>query len=179
MTVAFELNPQGSIHSCKKIPRRIRERGPSARAMAVVQDPVPEIRSLAGDHVEVTGTLDDVRATVLRGSVFVGPLHGGTGQKNKILRARATALPIVATPGSVTGLESQDGEDLLVAKYPDDLAAACAGLLESAHLWRSIGKAERRTALDTYTVERRPHMTQDLLERALRCEFPNASAAPS
>ena len=109
----------------------------------------------------------------------LAPSTGATGQRNRILQAWSTAAPVVATPVSATGVEPHDGENLLVAKRPDDLAAACAGLLESADLRRSIGEAGRRIALDPYIVEERLHKTQDIPERALHGEFPNASAAPS
>lgn len=176
-TMTFAPNVEGALNLVQNILPRVRERVPGARAMIVGRNPVPEIRALACDHVEVTGTVDDIRATVLRGSVFVCPLLGGTGQKNKILQAWSMAMPIVATPVSVTGLEAHDGANMLIAKSPDAFAEACAKLLGSSELRRSIGEAGRRTALDVYSVERRLDVTQDLLERAVRGEFRSARAA--
>lgn len=176
-TMTFGPNVEGALHLANAVMPALRKRVPDARAMIVGRNPLPEVRAVASDSIVVTGTVDDVRATVLEGSVFVCPLLGGTGQKNKILQAWSMAMPIVATPVSVTGLDARHGENILLAEGADDFAAACAELLESEELRRKIGEEGRRTALDVYSVERRLDVTQDLLERAVAGAFSNRAMA--
>lgn len=167
-TMTFGPNIEGALHLGRAIMPLLRERVPEARAMIVGRNPVPEVRALASDSIEVTGTVEDVRATVLRGSVSVCPLLGGTGQKNKILQAWSMAMPIVATPVSVPGLEAHDGANILLAQSPVAFADACARLLRSPELRAALGRAGRRTALEHYSVERRLDDVQALVERLLQ-----------
>ena len=87
---------------------------PAARLVLVGRDPAPEVRALAGESVEVTGTVDDVRPFLARGTVFACPMRLGSGIKNKILQAWAMARPVVATPASLGGLAAHDEDNLLV-----------------------------------------------------------------
>lgn len=174
-TMSFPPNVDGAINLVRNILPIVQESVPNVKVLLVGRNPSPEVLALASEAVEVTGTVDNVREAVLRGNVSVSPLVGGTGQKNKILQAWSMAMPIVASPVSVTGLEAHHGENILIAEEPAAFAAACVELLRSDAKRRQIGDAGRQTALDYYSVERRLDGAQEILERIVgfRAEGPS------
>lgn len=175
-TMDFGPNVEGALHFGRDIwPRVLRDR-PEARALIVGRNPVPEVVALGSDRLEVTGTVEDVRDAVLRASVFVSPLRGGIGQKNKILQAWSMGIPIVATPISVAGLEARGGENVVLAETPEAFAAACVDLMGDRDKRRRIGDAGRATALRAYSIPAKMDEVEDLLHDLLgRSVSPRAS----
>jgi len=159
-------NAQGVVHFCREVLPRIRDAVPGTRLWIVGKDPGPEVRALAGSGVEVTGFVDDVRPWVRRASLFVSPLVGGTGIKNKILQAWAMEKPVVGTPVSCGGLRVAPDENIRVAPPGPDFARACVELLGDAGRRAALGRAGRRTVLDHYTWDAKADEIEALLGRA-------------
>ena len=93
----FPPNADAAVYFCREIFPRILEDEPKAKLTLVGKGPGPAVRELAGENVEVTGFVDDVRPYLDRSEVFVCPLVSGSGIKNKVLQAWAMGLPVVAT----------------------------------------------------------------------------------
>ena len=166
-TMSFPPNVEGAVYFGESIWPLIQQQLPETRALIIGRNPVPEVKALASDTLEVTGTVDNVRDAVLRASVFVCPLRGGIGQKNKVLQAWSLGLPIVATPISVAGLDARDGENILLAESPADFAAACMSLLKDPAARRRIGAAGRETAVRVYSVAAKMDEVEELLHELL------------
>lgn len=175
-TMTFPPNVEGAVRLARDVLPLVRTEVPEARALLVGRDPVPEVRALASDAVEVTGTVADVRAEVLRGSVFVCPLVSGTGQKNKLLQAWSMGLPVVATTMSTTGLDARSGENVILADETQAIADACVKLLRDPAERRRLGEAGRRTAVEVYSFDRKMGELQELVEGLVDGA---SSAAPS
>ncbi len=122
------------------------------------------------DTVHLTGYVDDIRPVIAGSAACVVPLRQGGGTRLKILEAMALGVPVVSTRKGAEGLDVVDGEHLLLADTPRDLAAATVRLLQDGALraclasqaralverrydWRAIGAAF--TALVEETVARR------------------------
>lgn len=178
-TMSFPPNIEGAVHFVQNVLPLIQAELPDAKAILVGRNPVSEVLALASDAVEVTGTVDDVRANVLRGSVFVSPLLGGVGQKNKILQAWSMAMPIVSTPISVTGLEARDGDNLLLATSAPAFADACVKLVRSREICEALGRSGRRTALDIYSVKRKLDEFEAIVRQTLGAVDPLQDAGTS
>jgi glycosyltransferase involved in cell wall biosynthesis len=149
---------------------RIRAVRPAARFLVVGRDPPPELLELSKPDprtsgVEFTGFVDDVRPYVRRASVFVSPLIGGAGLKNKVLQAWALGKPVIATPMSVGGLDAKDGEELIVAGTPEAFASACLRALGDADLRAKLGAAGRRAAVERCSWESATARLEAELER--------------
>jgi len=127
--------------------------GTRARVTLVGRDPSTEVRALAGDSVEVTGTVADIRPYLARGSVFACPMRLGSGIKNKILQAWAMGRPVVATSQSLGGLRAEDGVNLLVRDDPQAFAQAIARLLKDPAFAATIGASGRATVEREYSWE--------------------------
>jgi glycosyltransferase involved in cell wall biosynthesis len=129
---------------------RVRRRRPDAHLSLVGRDPRPDVLDLGDiEGVHVTGSVPDIRPWLWRAEVYACPMTSGTGIKNKLLEALATASPCVATPLSCQGTALEHERDLLVARDADETAEAILRLFEDADLRRRLGQAGR-----DYVVER-------------------------
>jgi len=102
--------------------------------------------TIAG-QVESMSELYDCRTVV-----FV-PLLGGSGSRVKILEAWAHGVPVVSTSKGAAGLEARAGEHLLIADEPEAFAAACAAVMDSPRLWRSLAEAGHNRIVEAYSWE--------------------------
>lgn len=158
-TMSHVPNVEGMRFFCDKVLPRLRRERPGVRFKIVGRNPTPEVLELAetstqANGVEVTGRVDDVRPHVRAAAVFVCPLIGGAGLKNKVLQAWAMGKAVVATPISLGGLDARDGENVLIARNADELVAACSKLFADPELAERLGAAGRRTVIEQYSWER-------------------------
>jgi polysaccharide biosynthesis protein PslH len=146
----------------------VRQSVPDARVVLVGRDPAPEVRALASDRVCVTGTVDDVRPYLARGTVFACPMRTGSGIKNKILQAWSMARPVVATSASLGGLSARNGVNLLIRDDNEGFANAVIQLIKDSEHAARLGAAGRRTIEAEYAWEQRAAQFEDVLLRAAR-----------
>ena len=85
---------------------------PKLRAPDIVSHPSPK------DSAEVYAP----------GSILAVPLRIASGVRIKILEAWARAVPVVATPAALAGLEVEDGREALMARSPQEFTEAIARL---------------------------------------------------
>jgi polysaccharide biosynthesis protein PslH len=98
----------------------------------VGERPSQLIRRIAGrdQAVRVHGYVEDIARFYEFASVYVCPIRDGGGTKLKLLDAMAHRMPIVAHPRACEGLDVRDGEHLLVAETPKEMALAIRRLIE-------------------------------------------------
>jgi glycosyltransferase involved in cell wall biosynthesis len=134
---------------------QVRRKVPGAKAIIVGRNPSPAIRSLASDHVTVTGTVPDIRPYVRRGTVFVCPMRMGAGIKNKLLQAWAMRKAVVATPMAAGGLNAREGENILLGVDVTSLSAAIIDLLGNPERRRALAMGGYKTVHAEYTWEKK------------------------
>jgi sugar transferase (PEP-CTERM/EpsH1 system associated) len=132
---------------------RLRAARPGARLAIVGRDPAPAVAGLAGDGIEVTGEVPDVRPWLARAAVAVVPLRIGGGTRLKVLEAMAMGKAIAATTMAVEGLGLSDGAEVRLADRPEALAEALGTLLDQPEERRRLGTAARRRAVADYRWE--------------------------
>ena len=128
----------------------LRKAFPRVRFSIVGRRPPPHIRALGEadpDHVEVTGTVDDIRPYLARAQVAVVPVIFGSGIKIKVFEAMAMAKPVVVSTIGAEGLPLVHRENVLIADTPAAIAASCVELLQDADLRRQLGERARATVL--------------------------------
>ena len=145
----------------------VQEAIPDARVVLVGRNPSPEVRALASDRVRVTGTVDDVRPWLARGTVFACPMRLGSGIKNKILQAWAMARPVVATPASLGGLTAQDGVNLLVREDNRGFSDAVIELMRQPARAAQLGAGGRATVEREYAWSQRAVQFEAVLVEAV------------
>jgi glycosyltransferase involved in cell wall biosynthesis len=151
---SYAFNVDAMLYFHAHILPRVRARFPALRLVIVGAQPPPQVQHLAARDplTTVTGFVDDVRPFVWESAVFISPLRGGTGMKNKLLNAMAMAKAIVATPSSAEGLGVRDGEQLLVAQDDAAFADQIARVLNDRALAQRLGNAGRAFVEQCYSV---------------------------
>jgi len=133
---------------------RVLARVPQARFYVVGYGPPPEVRALHdGEHVFITGYVDDLAPWYRGAAVFVSPLLVAGGLLQKVLDALATGVPVVATSVSNHGVGAVPGQHLLVADDPDAFAEAVVRLLEDPAERERLGQAGQQFVQERYSLE--------------------------
>ncbi len=132
----------------------IRSRHPHARFVVVGSNPPPDIRALAGPHIDVLGQIDDaaLERAYAAARVAVAPLRFGAGVKGKVVEALTKGMPIVTTPIGVQGLV---GVDAFVpcSSDPAEMAEAVSRLLAEDAAWLQQSRAQSAHARRYYSLE--------------------------
>lgn len=142
--MSYHANVAAVLHLVHEILPLVRQARPEVRLWIVGKDPTPEVRRLARDGVEVTGTVPDLRPYLRRATVAVVPTVYGAGIQNKVLEAMACGTPVVASSHACSALSAQAGADLLVASEPQEFAGGVLALLRDSDRRETLGAAGRR-----------------------------------
>lgn len=127
--------------------------------------PIEDLR--ANPRVHLTGFLPDLRPTLDEAVACVVPLRSGGGTRLKILEAWAAELPVIATGVGAAGLDARDGEHLLLADTPENLADAAIRLLrEPERIGTPLARRARGLAEQRYDWSAIGARLSDLLESA-------------
>ena len=141
---------------------KIRERVPDALFCIVGMRPTPQVSKLAErPGIMVTGSVPDVRPYLAHAHAAVLPLRIARGIQNKALEAMSMQLPVIATPGAMTGIQAFPGFEPVVNDDPDTLAAAAAHLLGRV---RAPCAAARDCVLERYDWDSNLQRIERLLE---------------
>ncbi len=122
------------------MPHVWRELG-DVRLTLVGQDPPPEVQALAGARVEVAGWVEHLGPVLAGARVAAAPLRFGAGLKLKTVEAMAHGVPVVTTAVGAEGMLAPEGEHLLVADEPHELAARLIAVLRDDALWQRTSDA--------------------------------------
>jgi glycosyltransferase involved in cell wall biosynthesis len=126
---------------------------PTIRLTIVGRDPTPEVRALAdGEWVRVTGRVDDVRGYLGRAAMVVCPMQNGSGIKNKVLEAMASAKCVVASPLAVEGITTAPHE-VAVGKDVLEMARLIIDLMRDPQRRTAMGLAARARVVRDYSWE--------------------------
>lgn len=145
----YRPNEVAALTLVDEVLPRVRAAVTDTHLRLIGADPTPAMERRAGAAVEVTGRVDDAVAELQRARVLVMPLKAGSGTRLKALEAMAAGTVVVSTSTGVAGLGVVDGEHVLLAETPGDLAAAVVRVLTdddlAGHLARSARElVERR-----------------------------------
>jgi sugar transferase (PEP-CTERM/EpsH1 system associated) len=135
---------------------RVRETIPDASLTVVGRSPSSRLRALMQRTlgVEFTGWVDDVRPYVAKSALFIVPLRIGGGTRIKIFEAMAMGKAVISTSIGAEGLPVKNGENIVLADDPGDMAHAVVTLLRDGAERRRLGAASRRFVCDNYSWAR-------------------------
>jgi sugar transferase (PEP-CTERM/EpsH1 system associated) len=148
---------------CHDVLPLIRAEEPRARLSIVGRAPTAAVRALADEHIEVTGTVADVRPFMRKAAIHVVPLRIGGGTRLKIFEAMAMGQAVVSTTIGAEGLPLTDGEHALIADGPRAFADAVVSLLRDARRRHALSAAARQLVVDHYDWS----AAADILDAAL------------
>lgn len=140
----YRANVDGLAWFCRHVWPRVRERLPAATFGLIGRNPAPAVRGLDGiPGVRVIGAVPDIRPYLSAAKFVIAPLRIARGIQNKVLEAMAMQRAVLASPAAAEGIDVTDGEELLVARSPQEWAASFCRLCEDAPLREKIGLAAR------------------------------------
>ncbi len=142
--VTYFANLDAVTYCADDVLPRLRQSAPAAR-LRVTGDTgevdVSRLKALPG--VEFTGFLPSVADAIRRAQAVIVPLRVGGGTRLKILEAMALGTPVISTRKGAEGLNVTDGEDILLADTPDELAAAALWVFRDPALRARLAAAGR------------------------------------
>ena len=150
----YHANVASVLDFVRRMMPLVWERHPRCRLLIVGADPSAEVRRLARDaRIVVTGYVKDVRPFLARATIGVCPIVYGAGIQNKALEFMAAGLPVVASPQACSGLETEAGVHLLVARGPEEWVEALARLLAAPRERRRLVEAGREYVVRNHSWE--------------------------
>ena len=140
--MSYHANVSMVLYLAEQILPHVWREKPQTRFYIVGKDPTEQVLNLTKNpQVTVTGTVEDIRPYLWKGTIAVVPLLYGAGLQNKLLEAMACGLPVVTTSRAISPLQIKAGRDILVADQPEEFAQAILRLLEDESLRLDIGQA--------------------------------------
>lgn len=174
----WEANIDGAEWFVSEVWPAIRQAVPDARLRLVGRSPHARVLKLAGDDIEVTGTVPSVLEYLGAATCVIVPLRIGGGTRLKIYEAMAAARPVVSTSVGAEGLDYTDGTDILIGDTPADFASCVIAVLQDASLRRRIGDAAAVLA-ERHDWSQVSEQFVDAVRRAIAEHQPLAGAAPA
>ena len=144
-------NIDAVTHFTRDIWPRIAAARPDARLKIVGGRPPPSLLALAGEKIEFTGFVEDLRPHLASAAAVIVPLRLGGGTRLKIVEAMAMGKAIVSTTLGAEGIEAAKGRDILIEDEPEGFADAAVRLLAEPELAARIGRSARRLAVERYS----------------------------
>ena len=122
---------------------RVRAKEPRARLVLCGADPPADVRALAGEHVQVTGTVPSVEPYLTSAAVYVNALVRGAGSSLKVVEALASGAPLVSTEVGARGHGLVAGEHYLHAETADEQASAVLAVLAARDAYDAPARSGR------------------------------------
>jgi len=130
------LNYPPNIESCTYIINQIlplfKAKGIELTVLLSGANPNQKIKQFDSlKNVTVTGWVDDIRESYLKGKIFIAPLFIGTGLQNKLLEAMALNIPCITTSLANNALGAKPDSELLIADTLTEFESAIDLLLNN------------------------------------------------
>jgi glycosyltransferase involved in cell wall biosynthesis len=124
-----EPNLEAALRLARTIFPAVRAQVPEAQLQIVGPNPSESLRRLAGNGIEITGLVADVRPYLEDAALVVAPIRSGGGMRIKVLDGLCAGKPVVGTARAFEGLDVTDGVEAIVANGNEELVEACVRLL--------------------------------------------------
>lgn len=163
--MAYLPNQEGVSYFAKNIWSKLSRRNPELKWYIVGKDPSPKIQQLMKNkNIIVTGFVEDMREYFAKAQIVVSPLQSGTGTKIKILEALALGKAIVASKPSIDGIPELTGEELLIAKNPDEYINFIERLLTDARIRAEYQARARQFIIENYSWKKSINLYEEIFK---------------
>lgn len=140
----------------------------SINLFIVGRNPSNYIQKLSENpNITVTGSVDDVRTYLTKGSIFITPMISGTGIKNKILEAMSMELPVVSTSIGISGINSENHIHYLLADTPEEFKLKIIQLVSDKKLRDELGISARLFVEKNYSWKVSMHKFDEIIKKLI------------
>lgn len=151
-SLTYPPNRQAALRLIQSIMPLVRQKQPDVRLWIVGQAPGDELLDYSdGEHVVVTGKVEDVRPYLAQSTVMCAPLSSGSGTKYKILEALSAGVPVVCSSLALEGLNLAPNEHLLSADEDQEVASAILKLIANPDLGTRLARQGRNLIDQEYS----------------------------
>jgi len=164
----YWANVDSVIWFTREVLPAIREAIRGVKFYIVGSNPVSAVTDLAQvDGVHVTGTVLDIRPYLQYANAAVAPLRIARGVQNKVLEAMAMAVPVIASPQALEGIENVGSADVYEGGSVESMKQAAIDVLSRP---RTVSEASRAFITQGYDWNR----NSAKLDQLLRGEYATA-----
>lgn len=148
----YPPNAQGinwyAAHAFPKVLKSV----PDAILTVIGKQPPAELYTfgIPPQNLDVVGYADDPRPFLAETRVFVVPLLAGGGMRVKIVDGWRWGMALLSTTVGAEGIRRRDGEHLLIADTPTELAKETIRLLQDPLLNEQLATSGRRWVEESY-----------------------------
>jgi len=144
-TMFWPPNIEGVLWFARETFPRVLAQVPEAQFVIVGKNPPPAVQELprAIPNISVTGYVPDPAPYLAQTAAFIVPLRAGGGMRVKIVDAWCWGVPIVSTTVGAEGIDVRNGENILIADTPEEMAAAVIRLLRDPGLGERLRRNGR------------------------------------
>src|SRR2546428_6910939 len=114
---------------------------PGARFRIVGRTPDGRVQKLAGESIEVTGSVPSVVNHLHAAALVVVPLRIGGGTRLKIYEAMAAGKAVVSTSAGAEGLDATHGREFVLTDHARTFSERLVRLLRDEPFRRRYGKS--------------------------------------
>ncbi|MEZ4672485.1 MAG: glycosyltransferase family 4 protein [Anaerolineae bacterium] len=149
--VTYDANYEAVEWFVKQVWPLVRARYPQARFTVTGGTGKVDVSKLAAQPgVTFSGYLPSVADSVRQSWAVLATLRTGGGTRLKILEAMALGIPVIATSKGAEGLTVKDGDNILIANTPQQVAAAVSRLFEDNALRAKLVSGGRALVEEQY-----------------------------
>ena len=130
---------------------RVAEKSPGAKLYLAGRSMPDELLQRCSTNVIVEGEVVDAHEYMRGKQINIVPLLSGSGIRVKIVEAMSMGQCVVSTTVGANGIDYTDGENILIADTPDEMARQLKRCFDDPTLPRRIGQAGRRLVEQHYS----------------------------
>jgi len=157
----FPPNYESAIWFIDHVFPLLRQRLSGVRLVIAGANPVKELAARAGEQIEITGYVEDMRHEIAKSALYVAPLICGGGFKNKVVEALTSGTFVVATEMAIEFLNPNVREHLLIGDTPEELIEAILTYFENPQKFDSRLEMLKRVVEEEFSWETK---TRELLQ---------------
>ncbi|WP_112310932.1 glycosyltransferase [Pseudogemmobacter bohemicus] len=165
-------NVDAVLHYAKDVAPLMGAKMAGVKFRAIGSNPTDEMKALASDNLKIEGFVEDLDPVLGAARVMLVPLRYGAGLKGKIVTAMAHGLPVVTTSVGAEGMALTDGENVLIADSPEEMAAAVQRLYTDAALWQRLALNGLRFVAKTTSRAAGYRIVAEILDAAELAQLP-------
>ena len=150
-SVTYQPNYDAVKYFIRDVLPLVREQHPTVQLRITGKTGDRDVSDLAAvPGVHFTGHLPEVAPVIQSSWASVVPLRLGGGTRLKILESMALGTPVIATHKGAEGLAVRDGETILIADRPEEIAAAVYRVLSDVDFRNQLAAAGRQLVVEQY-----------------------------
>jgi len=147
----YPPNIAAAIFLVEEILPKLKAQFPNTTVLIAGANPSTEVLSLTGEHVTVSGWMNDIREAYCESRVFVAPMFIGAGMQNKILEAMSSELPVITTTLAAEAFKEKELSKVIEANSSFEFAKAIQYYLLNEGAQVSDGKKNRIYVEEKYS----------------------------